>query len=163
MAWAVLQAMYMAWNLSKPASTPAPATPRRMLAPAPFIKDMKPSFFMTWMKQSLEPTSSVESPAPVCSLALTSSRPCTSPGGPPRPKKASTTLVDHPPKHLWLVRGERSGRNLFEHPSCLQICGTFSQHHFKPMNSPPQLFCIYICISLTVVVHFGNIVQYLKK
>merc|ERR1711972_1072988 len=25
------------------------------------------------------------------------------PGGPPRPKKASTTLVDHPPKYLWLV------------------------------------------------------------
>merc|ERR1712203_235150 len=52
------------------------------------------------MGRVLEPTSSVESPAPVCSLASTSSRPCTSPGGPPRPKKASTTLVDHPPKHL---------------------------------------------------------------
>ena len=39
--------MYICWNLSKPASTPAPATPRRMLAPAPFIRDMKPSFFST--------------------------------------------------------------------------------------------------------------------
>merc|ERR1711910_17291 len=51
----VLHAMYMAWNLSKPASTPAPATPRRMLAPAPFIRLMKPSFFMTCMPQSMEP------------------------------------------------------------------------------------------------------------
>merc|ERR1712119_238971 len=42
--WLVLHAMYMAWNLSKPASTPAPATPRRMLAPAPFIRLMKPSY-----------------------------------------------------------------------------------------------------------------------
>merc|ERR1719370_451032 len=47
-ALAVLQAMYMAWNLSKPASTPAPATPRRMFAPAPFIRDMNPSFLVTW-------------------------------------------------------------------------------------------------------------------
>merc|ERR1712083_9080 len=47
----VLHAMYMAWNLSKP----APATPRRMLAPAPFIMLMKPSFFMICMAQSMEP------------------------------------------------------------------------------------------------------------
>ena len=51
----VLKAMYICWNLSKPASTPAPATPRRMLAPAPFIRDMKPSFLRTCWKQSSEP------------------------------------------------------------------------------------------------------------
>ena len=50
-----LQLMYMAWNLSNPANTPAPATPLRMLAPAPFIMDMKPSFFRIWIPQSMEP------------------------------------------------------------------------------------------------------------
>ena len=51
----VLHAMYMAWNLSKPANTPAPATPRRTFAPAPFIMLMKPSFFRICIAQSMEP------------------------------------------------------------------------------------------------------------
>ncbi|RNA12014.1 hypothetical protein BpHYR1_043010 [Brachionus plicatilis] len=37
------------------ASTPAPATPRIMFAPAPFIKAMKPSFLIIFKKQSNEP------------------------------------------------------------------------------------------------------------
>merc|ERR1719402_2104417 len=41
-------------NLSKPASTPAPATPLRMLAPAPFIMDMMPSFLRICAPQSKE-------------------------------------------------------------------------------------------------------------
>ena len=51
----VLHAMYMDWNLSKPARTPAPATPLRTLAPAPFIMDMKPSLAMICLAQSMEP------------------------------------------------------------------------------------------------------------
>jgi len=51
----VLHSIYIDWNLSNPASTPAPATPLRMLAPAPFIRDMKPSFLQTVVKQSMEP------------------------------------------------------------------------------------------------------------
>merc|ERR1712133_170992 len=51
----VLNAMYISLNLSNPANTPAPATPLRMFAPAPFIRDMNPSFLMTWTKQSIDP------------------------------------------------------------------------------------------------------------
>ena len=67
----VLHAMYMAWNLSKPASTPAPATPRRIFAPAPFIRDMKPSFLVTWMKQSIEPLYLTPPPEVIIILLLT--------------------------------------------------------------------------------------------
>ena len=42
-------------NASNPAKTPAPATPLRTLAPAPFIIDMKPSDFKIWRPQSMDP------------------------------------------------------------------------------------------------------------
>ena len=42
-------------KLSLTFCTPAPATPRRTLAPAPFIMDMKPSFFKIWVPQSMAP------------------------------------------------------------------------------------------------------------
>merc|ERR1719431_1074231 len=42
--WDVLHAMYISWNLSKPASTPAP-----------FIMDIKPSLAKICLPQSMEP------------------------------------------------------------------------------------------------------------
>merc|ERR1719237_1636506 len=61
----------MDWNLSNPARTPAPATPRRMLAPAPFIRDMNPSFFVTWRKQSMDPLYLTPPPEVIIILLLT--------------------------------------------------------------------------------------------
>ena len=67
----VLKAMYTSLNLSKPARTPAPATPRRTFAPAPFIRDMKPSFFRTCVKQSMEPLYLTPPPEVIIILLLT--------------------------------------------------------------------------------------------
>lgn len=46
--------MYSNLTLSKPDNTPAPATPRKMLAPAPLNKEPKPSLATTFWKQSKE-------------------------------------------------------------------------------------------------------------
>merc|ERR1712126_221645 len=47
------------------------------------------------------------------------------------------------------VANEAEG-TCFEQPSsCLQICGTFSQHHFNLMTSPPQTL-------LHLHLHFPN-------
>merc|ERR1719259_335324 len=106
-----MEPLYTSLNLSKPARTPAPATPRRMLAPAPFISDMNPSFFRTWTKQSMEPLYLTACPEVIIMRLRTVSmgydmRPAVTVTIQPRMKERKTEALS--PRTMGLMESERT-------------------------------------------------------
>merc|ERR550517_674727 len=112
-----------------------------------------------------ELTSCVASPVPVCSPASTSSRPCTSPGELPTPRSGSKSLSLSPPPNLCAACPAAKQKKLFLNINHFyNLFVNLQQTSCRDMKtSPPETHLHLNCISLIVVVHFGNIVQHLKK